>query len=209
MAQFPITQKVIDIFSKFPTVGKRTAGRFVFYLIKLPQAEFDNFINSLKKLKNSTRTCSFCFNPFETEDEKTLCPICENPAKDKTIICIIEKEADLNAIENTKKYNGLYFIFGEATAMLKNSDNPRTNELEERIKDPKKFGQNSEISEVIIATNSTYEGESTGLFIERKLKSLELPYSLKITHLAKGLPTGGELEYADEETISSAFEGRK
>lgn len=203
-------QKLIDLFSKFPTVGQRTAARFVFYLIKLPQQEVDVLVDSIKKMRESTKLCSFCFNPFEIENGGELCYICKNPARDRTTICVVEKEADLNSIETAKKYNGLYFILGQAISLLKNNENgAKIKELEERIKNPKNFGVSSEIKEIIIATNLTYEGESAGLFIERKLKALQLPYQLKITHLAKGLSTGAEIEYADEETLSSAFEGRK
>ena len=203
-------QKIIDLFSDFPTIGQRTAARFVFYLIKLPQQEVDFLIDSIKKLKETTRLCSFCFNPFENENEYKICEICNNQTRDKKTICIVEREADLNSIETAKKYNGLYFILGQASYLLKNSEsNTKIKELEERIKNPKNFGVDSDIIEVIIATNFTYEGESAGLFIERKLKALQLAHPLKITHLAKGLPSGAEIEYADQDTISSAFEGRK
>jgi len=207
----PKIQKLIDLFSKFPTIGQRTAARFVFYLIKLPNSEFENIIDSIKKMKESIKLCNFCFNPFEQENiSQTLCHICSNPARNKTLVCVVEKEADLISIEKTKKYNGLYFILGDAISLIKNSEEKiKIKELEERIKNPNNFGVESKIEEIIIATNTTYEGQATSLFIERKIKALSLPYSLKITRLAKGLPTGGEIEYADEETISSAFEGRK
>jgi recombination protein RecR len=206
-------QKLIDLFSKFPTVGKRIASRFVFYLIKLSPAEFEELIDSMKKLREKTKFCSFCFNPYEMEANENLCPICSNPLRDKTTLCLVEKEADLISIEKTKKYQGLYFILGETISFLKSDENKtKIKELEERIRNPKNFGldaASSGIKEVIIATNLTYEGETGGLYLERKLKALSLPYPLKITRLAKGLSTGSEIEYADEETLTSAFEGRK
>jgi len=209
----PLIQKIIDLFSKFPTVGPRTAARFVFYLIKLPKNEFDNLINQIKELKASVQLCYFCFNPFESKQPsspKNLCPICGNPSRNKTLLCIVEKETDLISIEKTKKYKGIYFILGETISLLREDDDKkiRIKELEERIKNPAQFGiKNDGFKEIIIATNPTTEGEVTALYIERKLKSL--PGSPKITHLGRGLPVGGEVEYADEETLGSAFEGRK
>lgn len=203
-------QRLIDLFSKFPTVGPRTAARFVFYLLRLSPAEIESLTASMKELKESIRTCQFCFNPFDSKED-TLCPICQNPNRDKSLLCVVEKETDLVSIENTKKYKGLYFILGGNVSSLKNDEakKAKTDELIARLKNPENFGlKNANFKEVIIATNSTTEGEATGLYVERKLKAIEPP-ALKISHLGRGLPVGGELEYADEETLSSAFEGRK
>jgi len=129
-----------------------------------------------------------------------LCEICSNPRRDQAMLCIVEKETDLVPIEKTKKYPGRYFILGGALSRFNREDlkDLRTAELLTRA------GQ-KEIQETIIATNSTTEGESTALYLERILK----PLGKKITRLARGLPLGGELEYADEETLGSALEGRK
>ena len=97
----PLIQKLINLFSKFPTVGPRTAARFVFYLLKLPKEEVDNLVNSISGLKKDVKTCSFCFNPFEGVGG--LCPICSNSSRDKTLLCIVEKETDLITLEKTKK----------------------------------------------------------------------------------------------------------
>ena len=191
-------QKLIDLFSKFPTIGPRTAARFVFYLIKLPQEKFDELLASITNLRKSIKICSFCLNPFESLNDAELCPICTDNSRDKTLLCIVEKETDLISIEKTKKYKGFYFILGGTVNLKKNDKNIRTEELKERIK-------NNGFKEIIIATNSTTEGETTALFIKRELK----PFNIKITRLGRGLPVGGELEYADEETLTSAFEGRK
>ncbi len=191
-------QKLIDLFSKFPTIGPRTAARFVFYLIKLPQEKFDELLVSITNLRKSIKICSSCFNPFESLNDAELCPICTDNSRDKTLLCIVEKETDLISIEKTKKYKGFYFILGGTVNLKKNDKNIRTEELKERIK-------NNGFKEIIIATNSTTEGETTALFIKRELK----PFNIKITRLGRGLPVGGELEYADEETLTSAFEGRK
>jgi recombination protein RecR len=193
-------QKLIDLFSKFPSVGRRTAARFVFYLIKLPQNEIEELLNSIIKLRKTIKICSYCFNSFDSlsNPEEKLCPICKNPIRDKSLLCIVEKEMDLLAIEKTNKYKGIYFVLGGTLNLKKEEKSIRINELKQRIKA-------SNLKEIIIAINPTVEGEITSLFIERELK----PFGLKITRLGRGLPFGGELEYADEETLESAFQGRK
>lgn len=197
-------QKLIDLFSKFPTVGPRTASRFVFYLIGLKNEETDEIINSISVLKKNIKVCSFCFKPFEPSvdsGQEELCEICSSKMRNKTLLCVVEKETDQMSIEKTKKYNGLYFILGGTVSRLKKESihKLRVKELEEIIKNK------PDIKEIILATNSNTEGEATALYLERILKS----FGKKITRLGRGLPTGAELEYADEETISSALEGRK
>src|SRR3989344_5350736 len=189
-------QNLIDQFSKFPTVGPRTAARFVFYLLKLPKNDVKKIIESIAELKNKVRHCSFCFKP--SEGETNLCEICSDARRDKNIICVVEKETDLETIEKTKKYHGRYFILGGNVFKLRKEDveKLRLKELQERIKN---------LKEIIIATNPTIEGEATALYLERLLK----PFNIKTTRLGRGLPIGSELEYADEETLSSAFENRK
>lgn len=202
-------QKLIGLFSKFPTIGPRTASRFVYYVIKLKQEDFNNLLSALKNLKENIKICNFCFNPFEAADGP-LCPICSSPTRDKSSLCIVEKESDLLSIEKTNKYKGLYFILGGALSGLSENDikKIRIGELEERLKNPNNFGAQTSLKEIIIATNPTNEGETTALFLERKLKSI-IGEDVKITRLGRGLPVGGELEYADEETLESALEGRK
>jgi len=203
-------QKLINLFEKFPTIGRRTAGRFAFYLLKLPPKEINELLNSIVELKRSIKTCSFCFNPFELslseKTNKNLCPICRDKLRNKNILCLVEKEVDLISIEKTKKYKGLYFILGGTINFKDDKKINRIKELKERIKNPEKFGiEKTQFKEIIIATNQTAEGEATALYLERVLK----PLKIKITRLGRGLPAGGELEYADEETLSSALEGRK
>ncbi len=202
----PKIQKLIELFSKFPTVGPRTAARFVFYLLKTPKEKVEELIEAITELKKKIEICSFCFNPFESDSEDLeLCPVCSDPRRDKSIVCIVEKEIDLEAIEKIKKYKGLYFILGGTIFGFKNKKEKekieeRVNKLIDRIKK-----SDSKIKEVILALNPTTEGENTCLWIQRKLKSLPI----KITQLGRGLPVGGELEYADEDTLSSAFQSRK
>lgn len=195
----PSIEKLIQIFSQFPTVGPRTAARFVFYLLKLPKEDLKKLIESIADLKNKVKLCSSCFRPFESSE--SICEICSNSQRDKSLLLIVEKETDLETIEKTQKYRGLYFILGGTVSKLRKEDleNLRIKELQERVKDAK---------EVIIATNPTTEGEATALYLERVLKPFGEAQG-KITRLGRGLPVGGELEYADEETLSSALDNRK
>ena len=209
-------KKLTELFTKFPTVGPRTAGRFVYYLIKQPKEKIDELTNAIQEIKNKIKLCQFCFDPFEIGGSPTapeLCPICSDPRRDKNLLCIVEKEMDLDAIEKTKRYNGLYFILGGTVGTMKTEEinNLRLEELKSRV-----MGKNHApletrslmgFSEIIVALNPTQEGKATSILVERALK--EINYSGKITHLAKGIPVGGELEYADEETLESAFDGRK
>jgi len=222
----PSIQKLIEKFSKFPTVGPRTAARFVFYLLKLSKEEIEDLLNSISNLKKNLKTCSLCFNAFEPaqvsskfeavdelrssprfaaarvgEGEGEFCQICSNQTRNKNLLCIVANETDLTAIEKTKKYKGLYLILGGTVSALKKTDieKLRIKELEARVKN------HPEIQEIIIAINPTPDGEATTLYLERLLK----PFNKKITRLGRGLPVGGELEYADEETLSSALESRR
>jgi len=194
-------QKLIERFAKFPTIGPKTAARFVFYLLQLPKEELEKLITSVSDLQKNTKECDLCFNFFETENEQKLCRICSDSARDKSLVCIVANEMDLMAIENTRKYKGLYFVLGGVVSSLKkeNIEKLKIKELEERIKN------SPEAKEIILALNPNSEGEATALYLERILKS----YDKKITRLGRGIPTGGELEYADEETLSSALENRK
>ncbi len=196
-------QKLINQFVKFPTVGQRTAARFVYYLIDTDKEKVAELIKAIQNLKEQIKTCPLCFKSFEGQGK--LCPICSNPRRRKDIICIVEKEVDLEAIERTRKFHGLYFILGSTIPNLRKEETikkleKRLNVLIQRIKNEK-----DNIHEIIIALNPTLEGQRTSLWLERKLK----PYNIKITQLGLGLPVGGELEYADEETLISALENRR
>jgi len=194
--------KLIDLFKKFPTVGPRTAARFVYYLLRLPPSKIEELIEVIKELKNKVKLCQFCFNPFEGEG--FYCQICSDPARNKNILCVVEKEADLLSIENTNSYKGLYFILGATVSTLKEE---KLSLL--RLKEFKSRIEQNNFSEIIIALNPTPEGRTTSLLIESIIKETKKSPSPKITHLAKGIPVGGELEYADPETLTSALEGRK
>jgi len=202
-------KKLARLFSEFPTIGSRTANRFVFYLISQPKEKVHELIDAIQELKANVKQCVFCFNPYEGTGN--LCAICADPSRIQTTLCVVEKEADLLSIENTKKYKGLYFILESSPVSLKkHPESIRIQELQERIQTPQTFGlPKAQFTEIILATNPTPEGKSISILIERALRELPNFSQLKATHLAKGLPVGGELEYADEETLESAFEGRK
>jgi recombination protein RecR len=196
-------RKLIDLFSKFPTVGPRTAARFVFYLLSLPEEKVKELTSEISKLKEEVKLCDSCFKSFEppsADRSSRLCEICRDPARKKELLCVVEKETDLIPIEKTKKYRGLYFILGGTISVLKKEElkKLKIKELLERVKNP-------EVKEVIIALNPTAEGEATALYLERQLK----PLAKKTTRLGRGLPVGAELEYADDETLSSALESRR
>lgn len=205
----PTIQKLIELFSDFPGVGPRTAARFVFYLLHQKQEKVGELIGAISELKNKVKICNFCFNPFEEVSPRlSLCPICSNPTRDKNLLCVVENETDLSTIEKIKKYKGLYFVLGGTISTLKEKESVRRRieALHERIKNPKKFGVGGGgFQEIIIATNATADGETTALHLMRILKSPDK----KITRLGRGLPSGSELEYADEETLSAAFESRR
>ncbi|MEK7542465.1 MAG: recombination mediator RecR [Patescibacteria group bacterium] len=195
-------QKLIEIFSHFPTVGPRVASRFVFYLLKAQDSEIDDFIKALHNLRKEIRPCTFCFNPFDVRDDEQqtgLCAICRDATRDMTLLCIVEKESDLEQLEKTKHYRGRYFLLGKINDILRKEglQSIKAQELKSRMA--------NEIKEVILALNPTTEGEAGVLYLERLLK----PYGKKVTRLGRGLPVGGELEYADDETIRGALEGRR
>ncbi len=193
-------KEIIKIFSKFPTIGERTATRFALYLLSLPEEEVQEISDMILSLKKEIKRCAFCFNPFTSaKTDQKFCEICRDKKREKRV-AIVERETDLWQIEKTKKYNGRYFILGGKMEFL--TENPlgkmRIEELKKKIEEFKP-------EEIILAINPTVEGNLTMQYLKRILK----PYSSKITQLAKGLPLGGEIEYADEETLNSALEGRK
>ncbi len=198
----PSIQNLINQFTKLPSVGPRQATRFVFYLLKKPDEEIKQFAKALYYLKNINQ-CSWCYRFIETTNKSSnLCSICQGEKRDKSIICIIEKDSDLEAIERTKRYNGIYHILGTDQAEFLDENFKKASHLNELITRIKK---DKNIKEVIIATSATTDGDTLALYIARILK----PLDIKITRLGRGLSTGSELEYMDEETLSQALIGRK
>lgn len=201
-------QNLIDHFKKFPGVGPRTAARYVFYLLKRSPKQTKEFQRALAELHQNINTCEFCFKSYRQRDNQQLCEICNDATRDRTKLGVVEKEADLLSIEETDAYHGLYFVLGGTLSTLDQDQAEReirARQLGERIIRPENYGIETTIQEIIIATNPTTEGDATALYLERKLKDL----NKKVTRLGRGMPVGGELEYADEETLSSALESRR
>lgn len=197
----PAIEKLIKLFSKFPTVGPRTAARFVFYLIEETQQETEELIKAMQDLKNNVKVCSDCFKSFEPgKSEDVLCSICSDTRRNKEIVCVVEKEIDLEAIEKAGSFKGVFFILGKTLSAFKKEQA----EIEEKIEILIEKIKNSQIKEVILALNPTPEGRNTILFLKRKLEVT----AVLITQLGLGLPLGGEMEYADEETLNNALINR-
>lgn len=187
-------RKLIDNFSSLPSIGPKMAERLVLHLFKQDKNKIEEFAENLKNLKN-LKICRRCFNIAEGE----LCEICRNKNRDQKTICVVEEPLDIISIERTGIYKGLYHVLGGVIfSSAKEKTELKIPELLSRIKKEK-------ISEVIIATNPTTEGDATVLYLKRKL----LPLKVKISRLARGLATGGDIEYADEQTLSEALTNRK
>jgi len=193
-------QNLIDEFAKLPSIGPRQAARFVFYLLNQPKEEIEKFAKKLFILKK-IKYCSFCNRAMETTATH-LCEICKNTNRDRAVICIVEKDTDIESLEKTKRYNGIYYVIGTED---ENRQLARLKDLILRIKKSDK-----ELKEIIIATDATTEGETIALYAARQLGELKKSYpQLKITRLGRGLSTGSELEYMDEDTLANALLGRK
>jgi recombination protein RecR len=187
-------KKLIDQFASLPSVGPKMAERLVLYLFKQDDSKLKEFAQSLEELKNLNE-CQRCFNVAE----ENLCEICKNPQRDQRTICVVEEPLDIISIEKTGIYKGLYHVLG-GVIFLGNENAPlKINELIERIK-------KEDTQEIILATNPTTEGDATALYLKGKLKEFS---GLKITRLARGLSTGGDIEYADEITLGSAIANRR
>lgn len=189
--------RLIESFEKLPGIGPKTAQRLTFYLLHVPQLDLDNFSEALGNLKKDTVLCSVCRNVAENDP----CPICDDNARDKTTIMVVEQPLDILAFEKTGKYSGLYHTLHGSINPLENigPDEIYVEDLIKRAKAP--------IKEIIIATNPTMEGEATAMYLNKKLKLKN--EKIKITRLGMGIPTGADLEYADEVTLTQAIQGRR
>ena len=188
---------LIDSFHKLPGIGPKTAQRLTFYLLHVPQSELDSFSEALANLKKDTVLCSKCKNVNEIDP----CQICSDPTRDSSTILVVEQPLDILAFEKTSKFKGVYHVLHGSISPLENigPDELYIEELLRRIK--------KGVKEVIIATNPTMEGEATAMYLLKKLKAKNP--KLKVTRLGMGVPTGADLEYADETTLISAIQGRK
>lgn len=187
---------LIEAFESLPGIGPKTAARLTYHLLHAPETVAQKLSEAAGDLKNKTKICSICQNITETNP----CDVCDDPSRDQTIICIVEDPLDVWAVEKSASFNGLYHILHGVIAPLENigPEELKIKELLPRLK-------NGKVKELILATNPSMEGEATAMYIQRLVK----PLGVKITRIARGIPIGAEIEYADEVTIRRALEGRK
>lgn len=192
-------QNLIESFEKLPGIGPKSAQRLTFYLLHVPQGELDKFSAAVINLKKETVLCSTCFTIAETNP----CDICSDSKRDKSIICVVEQPLDVLALEKNGKFHGVYHALHGKIDPLNNigPDEIYIKQLLDRIS-----ANQSAIREIILATNPTMEGEATAMYIAKQLKVQS--EKLKITRIGRGLPTGADIEYADELTLQRAMEGR-
>lgn len=193
---YPVSiSRLIDEFSRLPGVGSKTAQRLAFHVLNMDIKQAENLSEAIIEAKRSVKYCSVCGNYTDSD----LCSICSNEARNKDVICVVQDPRDVMAMERTREFKGLYHVLHGAISPLNGigPDDIRIKELLSRI--------DTDTCEVIVATNPNVEGEATAMYISRLLK----PLGVKTTRIANGIPVGGDLEYADEVTLSKALEGRR
>ncbi len=188
-------ENLIEELTKFPGIGRKTAQRLALYILKQPKEEVEKLVKAIIDVKEKIKYCSICYNITESDP----CPICSSPKRDKSIICVVEEPMDVLAIEKTNEYNGVYHVLGGILNPLEGvgPEDLKIKELINRI-------SSGGINEVIIALNPSVEGETTSVYIANLIK----PFGVKVTRIARGLPIGTALEYADTATIARAIENR-
>lgn len=186
--------KLIEELSRLPGIGSKTAQRLAFHIINMPKEQVEQLAGTMKEARENVRYCSQCY----TLTDRELCPICSNSKRDAGTIMVVETSRDLAAYEKTGKYNGVYHVLhGAISPMLGiGPGDIRLKELMERLR--------GDVNEVIVATNSNLEGETTAMYISKLIK----PTGIKVSRIASGVPVGGDLEYIDEVTLLRALEGR-
>lgn len=187
-------EHLVEEFAQLPGIGKKTAQRLALFILKMPREKVVTFAQALVNIKDRVRYCSICSNITESDP----CFICLSPKRNRDVICVVEEPNDVMAIEKTHEFHGLYHVLGGALSPLDNigPEDLKVKELLARITD--------DIEEIILAMNPNVEGETTTIYLSRLLK----PLGVKLTRIARGLPIGGDLEFADEATLSRALEGR-
>ena len=186
--------KLIEELSSLPGIGSKSAQRLAFHLIGLPEEKVERIAGAMVNARKNVRYCSCCYTLTDSE----ICPICKNPKRDKSVIMVVETPRDLAAYEKTGRYEGVYHVLhGAISPML--GIGPNDIKLKELIK-----RLEGDVREVIIATNSSLEGETTAMYISKLIK----PTGIKVSRIASGVPVGGDLEYIDEVTLLRALEGR-
>ncbi len=188
--------KLVDEFHKLPGIGPKTAQRLTYYLIRMPEEQARELADAILAVKARLVLCSLCYNITETDP----CDICRNPARDSTRVCVVEEPLDVLALERTGSYRGLYHVLHGVISPINGigPDDLRIRPLLDRLK-------GGIIQEVVLATNPNLEGEATAMYIHRLIS----PLGVRLTRPARGLPVGGDLEYADEQTLGRAMEGRQ
>ena len=197
MQIFPTAlQNLSDQFARLPGIGGKTAQRLAFHVLELPLEDAEEFAAAIVEAKKKVHTCPRCQNLTDRE----LCPICDDPTRDNSVICVVAEPRDVVAMERSREFNGVYHVLHGVISPLSHvtQDDIRIKELLMRV------GEGT-VREVIMATNPDTEGEATAMYISRLLRPMEI----KVTRLAYGVPVGSQLEYADEVTLSRALEGRQ
>jgi recombination protein RecR len=197
MNYFPAAlQDLADQFARLPGIGGKTAQRLAFHVLSLPMDEAQQFANAIINAKKEVHTCPVCQNLTDRE----ICPICDDPMRDRGIICVVADPKDVIAMERSREFRGVYHVLHGVISPLNHvtQDDIKIRELLMRV-------ASGEVREVIMATNPDTEGEATAMYISRLLRPMEV----KVTRLAYGVPVGSQLEYADEVTLSRALEGRQ
>lgn len=191
-----VVEDLTNSFEKLPGIGRRSAQRLAFYLLRVPQRDLDGFANSLTNLKKMTKICTICHNLTDQEQ----CSICGDPARDSTQVCVVESFQDVIAIEKSGSYKGVYHVLHGSISPLNNvgPDELYIDTLVLRVK-------KGIVKEVILATNTSLEGEATALYINQALNGLDV----QISRIGRGLPTGVEIEYADDQTLMQALMTRR
>ena len=199
-------QKLIDSFQKLPGIGPKTSERLAYYLLHVPQTELDSFASALERVKRDTVLCKIC----KSVSESSICTICSSITRNKAQILVVEQPLDVLAFEKTGKYNGLYHVLHGSINPLDNigPDELFLSDLFSRVKEA------TDNLEIIVATNPTMEGEATSMYIAKEVKKIIAEKNgqakkITISRLGVGIPTGAYLEFADEHTLTQAFEGRK
>ncbi len=189
-------QRLIDEFARLPGIGPKSASRLTFYLLRASDDQSADLAEAVRSLKASTRLCSVCYNITEEDP----CPTCRDEARDDSILCVVEEPLDMVALERSRAFKGRYHVLHGVISPVEGvgPDELKITELIERV-------ERSSFLEIIIATNATLEGDSTALYLQRRL----MPHKVKISRLARGLPVGGDLEYTDEITLGRALDGRQ
>lgn len=188
-------EQLAEQFAQLPGIGRKTAHRLALYIVKMQREEVVTLARALVNVKDKVRYCSICSNITEADP----CPICSNTKRDRTTVCVVEEPTDVLALERTNEFRGLYHVLGGALSPLDGigPEDLRIRELLHRVSD-------AGVDEIILALNPNVEGEATTLYLSKLLK----PLGMKITRIARGLPVGTDLEFADEATLSRALEGR-